>query len=127
MAKSATPYVEVHWKDAWANSTDEVHLDDAFQRNTSYEYRTRGWLLNDDPEDGVLLAPEENLTEPGTFRGPMHIPRLMVVSMTELVVRTKGVRKKKPFIKNEQSQKLNDRSHDGGEGPVMPDPAKDVV
>lgn len=116
------PFVEVLWNDAWADPTEEVTIDKGYERNMPVAYRTRGWLIADD-EDGVLLAPEENLDDEGTYRGPMQIPRGMVVSTTELVVRKKGVQKKRVFIKNEQAPKLNtEPSHDGARSAVMPNP-----
>jgi hypothetical protein len=104
------PFVEVIWNDAWANPTNEVTVEDAHKMNGPVQYRTRGWLISDDAVQGVLLCPEENMEEYETYRGPMMIPRGMVESVTELVVRRKG------------AKKVKGPSHDGASSPVMPDP-----
>lgn len=75
-------YVFVEWKDAWGDSSDDARHDTVAAKHQPEIMETPGWLLYED-ETGVSLFHERSKSD-GSYRGRTFIPRVLIVSVTEV-------------------------------------------
>ena len=81
------PYiVKIVWKDAWADATEPVNLEEAHMKHAPMIMTTLGWLLYED-SIGVSVANEQYWDDGGleTYRGRTFIPREMIQEIVPMV------------------------------------------
>lgn len=74
-------FIEVVWRDAWADAVTAVTLKDVHESHKPELITTFGWLLFED-EDGISLANE--VCADGSYRGRSYIPKVLITKRTVL-------------------------------------------
>lgn len=88
------PLVLVKWNDAFSpQATEVIAGSDAAQLNKDLHILTVGWLLNDDPVRGLVVACE--WCGGDDYRGATVVPRAMVIEVTPVGKKKSG----KPKVK----------------------------
>ena len=92
-------FVACLWKDAWADSAQEVTVKDVMDAHKPAIMETRGWLVYTNDE-GISLFYEQCVADE-SYRGRTFIPATMIISITELKIskpRKTPAKKDLPYV-----------------------------